>query len=339
MRHSHLALAAAPVKVAYDEGEGGAQQQQQQQQQQHHPFRQHKNNRSRGVRLTVSVTLGQASLREVLYAGGGDDSSGARPTPSHVGDLLSFARGSRGDFSSTDSSDLAVVYREEEDDDSDERDLAGAGSRTKSSVDVALRPCKVDLDPGIYDRTYLLFNYAELCPEDTPRRKGDPDDERLQSPPSEGASPSSSSSSRVDLSFRCPDLDLGLWVPRADIRRARDVPRFVEAFWARRVHPEEFRFRLGGLDLRIGVPGDQGGGCPLEVRVSADKLSASFRSSPSDGAVTLVKMRRSKERGHAAAQARAAAYVYVAVNLDDEDLLRVRQEGKKILLNAFECSF
>ncbi len=218
VRHSHLALAATPVKVVYEEGNP------------HHGLR--RKSSQGGVRLSLSVVLGQVSLKEVLYAGGCDDAAGATSVPTHEGDLLLFARD--GGELSMHESDLSVAYREEEDLEQE--------SGTKCSVEFELRQCRVDLDPGIYDRTYLLFNYSELCPEDTPRRRRGRNEEHHQV----------ATSPRVDLNFTCADLDLGLWVPRADIRHPKDVPKFVEAFWSRNVHPEEFRFRPGGVDLRIG---------------------------------------------------------------------------------------
>jgi hypothetical protein len=33
------------------------------------------------------------------------------------------------------------------------------------ALDLALAPCSLDFDPGLFDRTYMLFNYGELDPE------------------------------------------------------------------------------------------------------------------------------------------------------------------------------
>ncbi len=38
-------------------------------------------------------------------------------------------------------------------------------------MDLRLRPCRSDLDPGLVDRTILLWNYSEMCPPETPMRR------------------------------------------------------------------------------------------------------------------------------------------------------------------------
>ena len=62
-------------------------------------------------------------------------------------------------------------------------------------------------------------------------------------------------------------------------------------------------------------------GNPLEVRASVGSLSASYRESEASDGVDLIRVRRSnKERKM---KMRSAASVYVAVNLDAEDRLKV----------------
>ncbi len=107
-----------------------------------------------------------------------------------------------------------------------------------------LNACKVNFDPGLVDRTYLLFNFSEMCPEDVPRGKKQDEEKELGDLQAQASSP-------LSLNFKCASLDLGVWVPKADTRRPGDIPRFVEDFWSRKVHEEEFRFRFMGLDFRI----------------------------------------------------------------------------------------
>ena len=128
---------------------------------------------------------------------------------------------------------------------------SSSAASTVSSIDINLNPCQIDFDPGLVDRTYMLFNYHELDPG------------CLATPPSCDMAQTRSKPGLSDLKVKVTSSWVGLkfHVPKADMRKPTEmtVAEFVRGFWTRSIHPELFELCLTDLDLVISQEAAQSG--------------------------------------------------------------------------------
>ncbi len=150
-----------------------------------------------------------------------------------------------------------------------------------------LRPFHAEIDPGLYDRTYLLLNYAELNPGTATLRKGG----------SSSTSPTTKLDVKISVPYDNVSSKLKFRIPKADLRPPEQIQNFTENYWHRRVHPESLSLELTHLEFGItyvlwntlnmkpyGVKNasfnrfhDVTSGNPLEIRVSALSAEVSYQ--------------------------------------------------------------
>lgn len=150
-------------------------------------------------------------------------------------------------------------------------------------LSVAANPCLIDLDPGIYDRTYMLFNYSEL----------DPFIIRHTTNQDAGPSIPASRPRGLNVNVTSSKVDLLFHVPKADMRKPRievSLDEFVSAFWSRSVHPEIYQLLLDQMDLSLSTRQGRQSSSKLSFTVSAKQIETKFKETSESEIFTLLKV-------------------------------------------------
>ena len=229
----------------------------------------------------TSLSAGKLSLNEIIYEDPLDD---VRPT--HNIRVIRFEEGESGD----NNPDLKLVYKE----------LKEKRQRKQDNLvlEISLsNPCKMDFDPGFVDRTFMLFNYADL----------DPDCISTVKPPSIIAD--QQKINRLQIDFSCPKFELDFRIPKADMRPPKEIPKFAQQFWTRKIHSEMLTLKLFAFNLSV-LTFSPVESANLEVRAICDKAEISFREDYDLDATDVINARTMS--------------VFVSVCLDDEK----KKQGK-----------
>ena len=280
-RTSHLALVGMPVTVIYEESSS---------------FRQAQSastassSSSSNFSMMTSVAVEQLSIRELMH---NDPVTGAVTDSVQ---LVKFNRRARG----ATKTDFYFVYK----DLLPNASAANDNEIDKSNIEIRINPCVIDFDPGFVDRTYVLFNFYEFDPD------------CLVTEAIAGAS----SPMELTINVKCPDLLLQFRVPKADMRKPKDIPKFVTAFWSRRTHPELYELQIQDADLKVVIQGPEKTE-PVKVRLSSRDVDVRFRETEESETLTLIQVRTGPDSP-------VAAYVYVTVCLDEENKLQGKYSSK-----------
>ena len=183
-------------------------------------------------------------------------------------------------------------------------------AKTRASLKISLSPCNVTIDPGFYDRIYMLMFYNELDPNClvAPAISLLHDDEDIVVP-------------GLSLVLTCPQLNLDFYVPKVDMRKATEMTteEFVALFWARKIHPELYQLRLRKFEMQLKQ--DAGAKSPLSISLSADFIDILFKESEESEKLPLAVVRKSQR--NVEDPLKRAARISVTLNMDDSLRLQV----------------
>lgn len=227
----------------------------------------------------TSVVFGQMLARELLWPL--DSSLAFGPCKPEVVPILQFDA-MAGSNPYHRPPDFRLVLKDSlvDDGNTDDSESSKCGSR-HSTISLNLNPCTINFDPGFVDRTFMLFNYAELdpCCLVTPDGTGS----QL-----EASDPSSS----LLVNIVSPRVLLNFYVPRADMRNPPDISiqEFIQAFWSRSVHPEIFQIDLGDVDLTVTRDSLSS---PIIVALGTNRLAVNFQENSASEKLPLIVARKS----------------------------------------------
>lgn len=223
-------------------------------------------------------------------------------------------------------------------------------AKTKTLLKISLSPCNVTIDPGFYDRIYMLMFYNELDPNClvTPAiRYGINLDvikyiqflianylnvyliknivllinskfkffSSLLHDDEDLVVPG------LSLILTCPQLNLDFYVPKVDMRKASEMSteEFVALFWARKIHPELIQLRLRKFEMRLKQ--DAGPKSPLAISLNSDFIDILFKEDEHSEKLPLAVVRKSQR--NAEDPFKRAARISITLNMDDSQRLQV----------------
>jgi len=236
---SHVQLVGSPLTVVYEEGTSIGP------------------DLASAYAAITKVTLGKMSVVECLVE--------CDSTRQHeIVPLLRF----QGSTASNKHPDFKLVYKDTFNSD----DLSPV-----SSISLTLNPCRLEIDPGFVDRTFLLFNYAEM----------DPNCLKSSMPPSLDVA----TSANLDVQINCSSVKIAFHIPKPDMRSPSEIgPDFLRTFWTRKIHPELYLLEMEGFGLHIQQAG--GAKAPLEISFFSQTLEASCQEAPGSIPLMLLQARR-----------------------------------------------